>query len=46
MDWTLFAALAILMIIMAAAFWYFDAPYLIIISIVGIIASAWYTGVF
>lgn len=45
-DWTLFAALAILMIIMAAAFWYFDAPYLIIISIVGIIASAWYTGVF
>lgn len=45
-DWTLFAALAILMVIMAVAFWYFDAPYLIIISVVGIIASAWFTGVF
>lgn len=45
-DWMTFAVCVIVMILLAFAFWYFQYPWLIVLSIIGIVVSAWYTGVF
>ena len=45
-DWTMFALCAIIMILVAAALWYYQYPILIVVPIIGIIVAAWYTGVF